>query len=106
MGCPPAWTPSSASAAPGSPRVSGSVSRWPGRCWPPTANLDPATADALTRDLLAATTGRSTLLITHHLTGLDAVDEILVLDHGQVVQRGTHAELLRTGGPYRDLLIR
>ena len=72
----------------------------------PTANLDPATADALTRDLLAATTGRSTLLITHHLTGLDAVDEILVLDHGQVVQRGTHAELLRTGGPYRDLLIR
>jgi len=69
----------------------------------PTANLDPATADALTNDLLDATTGRTTVLITHRLTGLDAVNEILVLDGGRVVQRGSHARLLRTAGPYREL---
>lgn len=43
----------------------------------PTANLDAPTADALTRDLLAATVGRTTVLITHRLTGLAAVDEVL-----------------------------
>jgi ABC-type multidrug transport system fused ATPase/permease subunit len=76
----------------------------------PTANLDPATADDLTRDLLDATTGRTTVLITHRLTGLDGngvdgngVDEILVLDRGRVVQRGRHADLVHTAGPYREL---
>jgi ABC-type multidrug transport system fused ATPase/permease subunit len=67
----------------------------------PAANLDTATADALTADLLAATAGRTTVLITHRLTGLDAVDEVLVLDAGRVVERGTHAELLARGGRYR-----
>ena len=54
----------------------------------PAEHLDLATADALTADLLAATEGRTTVLITHRLTGLDAVDEVLVLDRGRVVQRG------------------
>jgi ABC-type multidrug transport system fused ATPase/permease subunit len=55
----------------------------------------------LTTDLLAATRGRATLLITHEMQGLDQVDEIIVLDHGQVAQRGTHEQLLRADGPYR-----
>ncbi|MER5861842.1 thiol reductant ABC exporter subunit CydD [Kitasatospora sp. NPDC002040] len=59
----------------------------------PAEHLDLPTADALTADLLAATTGRTTLLITHRLAGLDAVDEILVLDCGRVVERGSWAEL-------------
>ena len=46
----------------------------------PGEHLDVETADALTRDLLSATTGRTTLLITHRLAGLDVVDEIVVLD--------------------------
>ena len=50
-----------------------------------------------------ATAGRSTLLITHDFTGLDQVDEIVVLDRGQVAQRGTHRELIRADGPYRQL---
>jgi ATP-binding cassette subfamily C protein CydC len=66
----------------------------------PTAHLDPASRRALTADILTATQGRATLLITHDLDGLDQVDEIVVLDRGQVVARGTHAELLRTGGLY------
>jgi ATP-binding cassette subfamily C protein CydCD len=67
----------------------------------PAEHLDLPTADALTADLLTATEGRTTLLITHRLAGLDAVDEILVLDHGRVVQRGTWSELVAVDGPFR-----
>jgi len=69
----------------------------------PGEHLDPPAADALTADLLALTAGRSTLLITHRLTGLEQVDEIIVLDGGRVVERGTHDELLVTGGRYATL---
>ncbi len=69
----------------------------------PGEHLDTATADALTADLLDATRGRSTLLITHRLTGLEAVDEIVVLSAGRVAERGTHAQLLAAGGAYADL---
>ena len=51
----------------------------------------------------AATAGRSLLLITHDLDGLDQMDEIVVLDHGRVAERGTHAELVRAGGAYQRL---
>ena len=60
----------------------------------PGEHLEPAAADALTADLLALTEGRSTLLITHRLTGLEQVDEIIVLDEGRVVERGTHHDLV------------
>jgi ABC-type multidrug transport system fused ATPase/permease subunit len=69
----------------------------------PTAHLDPEARAALTADLLALTAGRATLLITHELEGLDQVDEIVVLDHGQVVQRGPHEQLIRVSGLYRQL---
>ncbi|MGG2461815.1 thiol reductant ABC exporter subunit CydD [Streptomyces sp. RGM 3693] len=72
----------------------------------PAEHLDLATADALTADLLAATEGRTTLLITHRLAGLDAVDEVLVLDRGRVVQRGGYAELAAADGPFRRMLER
>lgn len=69
----------------------------------PAEHLDLATADALTEDLLAATRGRTTLLITHRLAGLDAVDEILVMDEGRVVQRGPYAALAAQDGPLRRM---
>ncbi|MFD0354409.1 thiol reductant ABC exporter subunit CydD [Streptomyces sp. NPDC127110] len=72
----------------------------------PAEHLDLATADALTADLLAATEGRTTVLITHRLAGLAAVDEVLVLDGGAVVQRGAYAELAAVEGPLRTLLER
>ena len=68
----------------------------------PTEHLDPQAADALTDDLLAVTAGRSTLLITHRLRGLDRVDRIVVLIAGQVRAVGTHAELLTQGGWYAE----
>jgi thiol reductant ABC exporter CydC subunit len=69
----------------------------------PTAHLDPDSRRALTADILTATQGRATLLITHDLDGLDQVDEIVLLDRGRVAARGTHAELLRSSGLYRQM---
>jgi len=69
----------------------------------PTTHLDPPARRALTADLLHATEGRAVLLITHELAGLDEVDEIVVLDHGRVAERGRHADLRRAGGPYQRL---
>ncbi|GAA3592501.1 thiol reductant ABC exporter subunit CydC [Kribbella ginsengisoli] len=60
----------------------------------PTAHLDDPTAAELTRDILTATRGRATLLITHRLEGLDDLDEIIVLSHGRVARRGRPAEIL------------
>ena len=69
----------------------------------PTANLDTASE----RDLLAALTplmvGRTTLIITHSLFGLERVDEILVLERGRIVERGRHDALLRRAGAYRRM---
>lgn len=53
----------------------------------PTEHLDEPTSQALTRDLMRATTGRTTVLITHRLSDLHDVDEIIVLDNGDVVRR-------------------
>jgi len=69
----------------------------------PGEHLDTPTADGILADLLAVTRERATLLITHRLAGLEEVDEVLVLDHGAVAERGTHAELLARGGRYAAL---
>ncbi|WP_328808691.1 thiol reductant ABC exporter subunit CydC [Nonomuraea montanisoli] len=69
----------------------------------PAEALDEETADRLMADLLDATRGRTTLLVTHRLRGLEGVDEIVVLEEGRVIQRGTHAELVAEPGYYRDL---
>jgi thiol reductant ABC exporter CydC subunit len=69
----------------------------------PTEHLDEETADALTADLLAVTRGRTTVLITHRLTGLAEVDRIVVLDGGRIVQRGSHDALVAVDGPYRRM---
>ncbi len=69
----------------------------------PTAHLDPDGRRGLTADLLTATAGRAVLLITHDLDGLDQVDEIIVLDRGRVVERGTCDELASAGGLYQRM---
>ncbi|MGW7514711.1 thiol reductant ABC exporter subunit CydD [Streptomyces sp. NPDC054796] len=72
----------------------------------PAEHLDLPTADALTADLLAVTEGRTTVLITHRLHGLEAVDEVIVLDGGRTVERGPYAELAGGDGPFRRMLER
>jgi len=69
----------------------------------PTEGLD----TALERSLLAAVrehaAERALLLITHRLAGLEQMDEIVVLEGGRVVERGTHAGLMARGGRYREM---
>jgi ATP-binding cassette subfamily C protein CydC len=69
----------------------------------PTAHLDPDNRRALAADLLGATQGRATLLITHDLDGLDLLDEIVVLDQGRITERGTHQQLSAAGGQYQQM---
>jgi ATP-binding cassette, subfamily C, bacterial CydC len=69
----------------------------------PTAHLDAEARSGLIADILAVTSGRSVLLITHDLLWLDQVDEIVVLDQGRVVERGTHDQLVALGGLYRRM---
>lgn len=66
----------------------------------PGEHLDTPTADELMADLLRSTSGRTTVVITHRVTGLSGVDHIVVLDSGRVVERGGHGELLARGGWY------
>jgi len=47
--------------------------------------------------------GRTTILITHRLVAMEAMDQILVLDRGRVVERGNHDQLLTLDGLYRQL---
>jgi len=68
-----------------------------------TANLDALTEHALLDALDELTRGRATLQITHRLLAMERMDEILVLDHGRIVERGTHDGLLAMEGLYRQL---
>jgi len=69
----------------------------------PTANLDPITERNLLQSILDGSRERSILLITHRLAGLKNIDDILVLEDGQIVQRGTHATLSTQPGLYRQM---
>ena len=71
----------------------------------PTAGLDRELADRVIVDVLAATRGRTVLLVTHRLSGLDEVDEVVVLDTGRVVQRGTAAQLRTEPGLFRTMWL-
>jgi ATP-binding cassette subfamily C protein CydCD len=60
----------------------------------PTEHLDLATADRLIDDLVRLTRGRTTVLLTHRMRGVEAMDQVVVLEAGQIVERGTPSDLL------------
>jgi ATP-binding cassette, subfamily B, bacterial len=60
-----------------------------------TSAVDPATEVRLQRTLDAVTRGRTTVAIAHRLSTAQAADEVIVVDRGRIVQRGSHAELLQ-----------
>jgi ATP-binding cassette, subfamily B, bacterial len=68
-----------------------------------TSAVDPATEQRLTHALDRLTDGRTTLTIAHRLSTAERADEVLVVDAGRVVQRGTHDELVDADGPYARL---
>jgi thiol reductant ABC exporter CydC subunit len=71
----------------------------------PTASLDPFTERRILDTLFALAQNHPLLLITHRLVGLENIDEILVLDHGSIVERGTQAELLANRGMFHRLWL-
>ena len=71
-----------------------------------TSALDTQTEQAVQDAIDAASKGRTTITIAHRLSTIRDADEIIVLDHGQVAERGTHAELLAHGGRYAALVNR
>jgi ATP-binding cassette, subfamily B, bacterial len=68
-----------------------------------TAHLDSESEVAVQRALKTALSGRTSLVIAHRLSTIREADQILVVDEGRIIERGTHAELLDAGGLYADL---
>jgi ATP-binding cassette subfamily B protein len=71
-----------------------------------TSALDTQTEQAVQEAIDAASAGRTTITIAHRLSTIRDADEIIVLDHGEVAERGTHAGLLALGGHYAALINR
>jgi ATP-binding cassette subfamily C protein CydCD len=69
----------------------------------PTANLDPITEKQVLDTLLEIMNNKTSLLITHRLVGLENMDEIIVMNHGRITERGRHGELVKIDGTYRRL---
>ena len=69
----------------------------------PTANLDPITEKQVLDTLFEIMRGKTSLLITHRLVGLENMDGILVMDHGKIVEQGKHDDLLKRDGIYHRL---
>jgi ATP-binding cassette, subfamily B, bacterial len=68
-----------------------------------TAHLDSESEVAVQRALKRALAERTSLVIAHRLSTVREADQILVVDDGRIIERGTHAELLEAGGLYADL---
>ena len=69
-----------------------------------TANVDPENEDLLQKAMEALTREKTVLMIAHRLKTVRNADQILVLDQGRIVQRGTHNELIAQDGIYRDFV--
>jgi ATP-binding cassette subfamily B protein len=68
-----------------------------------TSHLDSENEQLVQTALAVALEGRTSIVIAHRLSTITAADQILVVDDGEIVQRGSHEELLVAGGVYADL---
>jgi ATP-binding cassette, subfamily B, bacterial len=71
-----------------------------------TSALDTVTERAVQAELDALAEGRTTIAIAHRLSTIRHADRIVVLDHGRVIESGTHDELLAVGGRYAEMVTR
>jgi ATP-binding cassette subfamily B protein len=71
-----------------------------------TAHLDSEAEQAIQQAFAVALAGRTSLVIAHRLSTIQSADQILVLQHGRIVERGRHDELVRAGNLYAQLYLR
>ena len=69
----------------------------------PTEGLDVVTERLILDSLFELTSGKTVLLITHRLTGLNHMDQVLVMEDGRIIEQGTHSELLKNKSRYASL---
>ena len=67
------------------------------------SSVDAETEKLILANLRDVISGRTAVLISHRVAAIKDADQILVLDRGKLVERGTHAELFAAGGVYSDL---
>ena len=69
-----------------------------------TANVDPENENELMHAIQALTAEKTVIMIAHRLKTVERADQIIVVDHGKIVQQGTHAELMEQDGIYRNFI--
>jgi ATP-binding cassette subfamily B protein len=71
----------------------------------PTSALDPSTEAAIMETIKELMRGRTTLIATHRLATIHNLDQIIVLDHGRIIEQGRGPELVKRGGVYAKLYV-
>ena len=69
-----------------------------------TANVDPENENELMQAIQALTAEKTVIMIAHRLKTVEHADQIMVVDHGRIVQQGTHAELMEQDGIYKSFI--
>lgn len=69
-----------------------------------TANVDPENENELMHAIQALTAEKTVIMIAHRLKTVERADQIIVVDHGKIVQQGTHAQLLEQDGIYHNFI--
>ncbi len=71
-----------------------------------TSALDSEVEAAIQEQLVNLMKGKTVIAIAHRLSTIAAMDRLIIMDEGRIVEQGTHAELLRRGGLYAELWAR
>jgi ATP-binding cassette subfamily B protein/subfamily B ATP-binding cassette protein MsbA len=71
-----------------------------------TSNLDTESEQLIQSSMAALLAGRTTFVIAHRLSTIRRADQILLMEEGRIVERGTHEELMKAGGAYRGMVMR